>query len=379
MADITRSRAFVPGAPWRTIAVALVIIALLVGAAVAYVGTRQTRLPEPFGPAANGLIPYSQAGDIFVGDPVSGSTRLVLGGPEEDLGPGYSADGTLIGFLRNTGASDFDIYVVRPDGSELRRLTSTPISNDSWVQWAPDSRHLAIVRQVETTGCPTTVCLTRQFELIDLSGKVQTIATADGMDFVQFRPPDAQELMYRARVDGKWGLFAMDPDGSNVRTLAQPTVPGEMDLSFGAATYSADGSRIFYQHGDAGGCCQLWVMNADGTDAHEFLPLGPAWDGEALPSPDGTKIAYWHNLNDAGPHGITVARADGTGPAIETGPVMASGAHWVWSPDSTKILLYANDTETAKAWLVDPEGGPPTTVPWGSNGDLDWQRLAPPD
>jgi Tol biopolymer transport system component len=268
----------------------------------------------------------------------------------------------------------------------LYRLTTNacldkPISNESWVQWAPDSGHIATVRQVETTGggCRTTICFTNQLDLVDMSGGVQTVATADRMDFVQFRPPDAHELMYRALVDDKWGLFAMDPDGSNVRALAPPTVPAEMDLSFGGATYSADGSRIFYQHGDAGGCCQLWVMNADGTDAHEFLPLGPAWDGEAVPSPDGTWIAYWHNANDGPAHGVTVVRDDGTGPVIETGPKMSGGAHWVWSPDSTKILTYPNDTETASAWLLDPAGGSWTKVPWGSNGDLDWQRLAPAD
>ena len=381
MADIASRSAFAPRLPWRTIGVALVILALLVGAAVVYVGTHQTRLPAPFGPAANGLIPYSQGGDIYVGDPANGSSRLVLGGPEDDWGPGYSADGARIAFLRNTSASEFDIYVMRQDGSELRRLTSKPISNESWVRWAPDSGHIATVRQVETTGggCRTTICFTNQLDLVDMSGGVQTVATADRMDFVQFRPPDAHELMYRALVDDKWGLFAMDPDGSNVRALAPPTVPAEMDLSFGGATYSADGSRIFYQHGDADGCCQLWVMNADGTDAHEFLPLGPAWDGEAVPSPDGTWIAYWHNANDGPAHGVTVVRADGTGPVIETGPKMSGGAHWVWSPDSTKILTYPNDTETASAWLLDPAGGSWTMVPWGSNGDLDWQRLASPD
>ena len=70
MAEITSRSAFAPRLPWRTIAVALVILALLVGAALVYVGTQQTRLPAPFGPAANGLIPYASNGDIYVGDPV---------------------------------------------------------------------------------------------------------------------------------------------------------------------------------------------------------------------------------------------------------------------------------------------------------------------
>jgi len=183
--------------------------------------------------------------------------------------------------------------------------------------------------------------------------------------------------LYRALVDGKWGLFAMNADGTDPRAIVKPTVPAEMDLSFGGATYSADGRRIFYQHGDAGGCCQLWVVDADGTDDREFLPLGPAWDGEAAVSPDGTKVAYWHNANDGPAHGVSVVSADGSGPVVETGPALSGTAHWLWAPDSSKILMIQNNALTAKAYLLDPAGGPWTTVPWSSDADLGWQRLAP--
>lgn len=147
------------------------------------------------------------------------------------------------------------------------------------------------------------------------SGSFATIATAAGMDFVQFRPPDGREIMYRALVDGKWGLFAIDADGSNPRRLAEPTVPAEMDFSFRGATCTADGSQILYQHDDESGCCQLWAMNADGSDPHPFVRENvPAWSGQAVPSPDGTRIAYWWNPNEGPAHGVAVVRSDGTGP-----------------------------------------------------------------
>jgi hypothetical protein len=77
--------------------------------------------------------------------------------------------------------------------------------------------------------------------------------------------------------------------------------------------------------------------------------------------------------------GVSVVRADGTGPVIDTGPVLAGTAHWVWAPDSSKILMFPNDAGPTKAYLLDPTGGPWTTVPWGSDGDIDWQRVALPD
>ena len=135
-----------------------------------------------------------------------------------------------------------------------------------WRSDGPDPR-----RQWAAAGCATTICHIATLDLVDAagSGAAKTIATADGMTFVQFRPPDGRELLYRALVDGKWGLFAMDLDG-HVRPIVSPTAPSGMDLTFATTTYSADGNRIFFNQttddasfGDSG-CCQLFVVNADG-------------------------------------------------------------------------------------------------------------------
>lgn len=384
MADITTRQAIAPRAPLRAMGVALLIIALLIAAAFAYIGTHQTRVPAPFGPAANGLIPYVSGGNLFVGDPSTGATRLVVDAPEDIGVPQFSPDGTRVAFLQTAkaaGRDPVDVYVVSADGSGLRRITPASLPDWQWLGWTPDGRQLVVIHPAESGGggCGTTICHLNQLDLYDAtgSGAVQHIVSADGIDFVQYRPPNGDAILYRALVDGKWGLFAMDPDGSNRRTLAEPTVPSGVDLSFGSATYSADGGRIFYQHGDAGGCCQLWVMAADGTGAREFLPRGAAWDGQAIVSPDGTRIAYWHNGNDLSAHGVSVVRADGTGSVVDTGPTLSGTAHWVWSPDSSKILMFPNDAGPTNAYLLDPAGGPWTTVPWGSDGDLDWQRIAP--
>lgn len=385
MADIASRPAFAPRMPSRAVGMALIVLALLIALAVAVVGTRQAKLPAPFGPAANGFIPYVSGGELYVGDPVSGLTRLLVGRPGGDIGqPQTSPDGTRVAFLRvaeNAGGADpVDIYVVRADGSSLQRINPAPLPDWRWVSWTPDGRSLAVIHPVEFSGdgCAMTFCFRNQLDLFDATGNgtVTKIAAVEGMSAIQFRPPNGDELLYRALVDGKWGLFSMGADGTNVRTIVPATVPAEMDMSFSGAVYSADGTKVFYEHGDAGGCCRLWVVNADGSDDHEFRPLGPAWDGNAVVSPDGTRIAYWHNANDGGPHGIAVVRTDGTGPVIETGPKLSGTAHWVWSPDSSKILMYPNEA-TVKAYLLDPDGGPWTNVPWASDADIDWQRVAP--
>ena len=113
------------------------------------------------------------------------------------------------------------------------------------------------------------------------------------------------------------------------------------------------------------GCCQLWVMNADGTDPHAFGSVTEtAWTGVPTVSPDGRWVSYWSVLGDSGNQQIRVAPADGSGPAIGTGPAMSDFFPWAWSPDSSKILMMPEDGSTTSAYLIDPEGGPWSTVPF---------------
>src|SRR5262245_34873915 len=113
MAEITRGRAFAPAPPWRLIAVALVLIALVLAALFAFAVT-QRRAALPFGPARNGEIVYGLNGDIYVANVDTGVTRLLVGGPETDSSPGYSPDGTRVAFARDVeGRPGFtEIWVV---------------------------------------------------------------------------------------------------------------------------------------------------------------------------------------------------------------------------------------------------------------------------
>jgi len=57
--DIARSRVPATRVPWRQLGI-LVALALLISAMLAaYVGTRPTHVPPPFGPAENGRLIYS--------------------------------------------------------------------------------------------------------------------------------------------------------------------------------------------------------------------------------------------------------------------------------------------------------------------------------
>ena len=67
----------------------------------------------------------------------TGKTRVLT--TEYDNLPAWSPDGTRIVFTRRVDAVNFDIYTIRPDGSDLQRLT-TSRANDGHAVWTADGR-----------------------------------------------------------------------------------------------------------------------------------------------------------------------------------------------------------------------------------------------
>jgi Tol biopolymer transport system component len=68
-------------------------------------------------------------------------TPLTSGGGTDDNLPKWSPNGTEIVFTSDRDG-DYDLYTIRPDGTALRRLTNTP-GNDAHAAWSPDGRWIA--------------------------------------------------------------------------------------------------------------------------------------------------------------------------------------------------------------------------------------------
>jgi TolB protein len=56
--------------------------------------------------------------------------------------PTWSPHGDRIAFMGGPSASDYDIWVVDVDGTNLRQLTDSP-GPDVWPEWSPDGARVA--------------------------------------------------------------------------------------------------------------------------------------------------------------------------------------------------------------------------------------------
>jgi Tol biopolymer transport system component len=71
----------------------------------------------------------------------TGEVRALTTGPNHDNFPSWSPLGDRISFTSYRDG-DYEIYTIKPDGTDLRRLTNMP-GNDAHNTWSPDGKWIA--------------------------------------------------------------------------------------------------------------------------------------------------------------------------------------------------------------------------------------------
>jgi dipeptidyl aminopeptidase/acylaminoacyl peptidase len=406
---------------WRPIAVvALVaVLALALAASAVMVGNQPRRLPAVVEPAGNGLIAYALAGDIFVGDPITGSTTAIVSGPEIDSGPIFSPDGSHIAFVRGVpGTADARLMVVRVDGGDERVIVPAGFSDGHrWsFAWTPDSASLA----VDDDSPPPPTTHFGELTLFDASGTGEPrlltpplpigapIVWSPNADLILSGPITKVEggvaIPLRSEID------VWDADLER-RTALRPAVPGGEAFEpyrVWPEAWSPDGSKIMFGVGGSSYAPGtpidgLYLMDADGSHVRRLqIPLrshGVAW------SPDGMRIADYRCSADRGRPGAVIVIVDissGTERALEAtavktkteGQVPARGNDdgycgwyagpdgrtwdyegWSWSPDGKGIVFLERRGD--RPIVVDMETGQATELPWEADSAPSWQRIPP--
>ena len=382
MVDVARQPAFARQVPWRPIVV-LTLILLLLAASLAFVIGSQHPLPAPFGLARNGLVAYAAAGDIYTADPATGASTAIVKGPDTDVDPRWSRDGTRVAFQRmvDVNAGSGVVYVARSDGSDLIRLTPDPLFGITNYDFSPDGRQLLI--SADLNGIPSFVIAAADgsgIRQLDVPGRVTDAA---------WRPPDGSEILFMDEGTDPSGsdtsIYAVNVRDAKVRTILKGAdAAGRFR---GHATWSPDGSKISFGEWMAvdGIDAQTHIITANGTGDHILpIPTDAVWQAPISWSNDGTRLlairGYTGDLGQARPVTVPVD-GNGTGLEIPYPGGMDTGAvtNWEWAPDDSSILGTATSASGAALGqvLLDPGKGTFQTPAWNSVSDPSWQRVAP--
>jgi TolB protein len=143
--------------------------------------------------------------------------------------PSWSPDGRWLA-LSSTRDGNPEIYVVRPDGNDLRRLTSDP-ALDAHPVWSPDGQRIAFA---------TSRWGDLELAVISADGSGLTRLTeSPGLDDYPAWSPDGQRLAFTSNRDGNLEVFTCDADGKNPRNQTRhpaidnfPTWTPGGDLTF---------------------------------------------------------------------------------------------------------------------------------------------------
>ncbi|MGH7526338.1 MAG: TolB family protein [Gemmatimonadales bacterium] len=196
----------------------------------------------------------------------------------------------------------FEIYSARADGSELRRLTR----NDAYDAEAT----------VSPDGARVVFTSTRDGDI-----ELHTMAV-DGSD--------VRRLTQRVGYDG--GAF-FSPDGRKIVWRAMyPETPAD----------TADYRRLLEQRLVRPSRLELWVANADGSDARQVTRLGGA-NFAPFFHPDGKRIVFASNQPDPRSRNfdLYLVNLDGTGlERVTTSPEF--DAFPMFSPDGKRLVFASN-------------------------------------
>ena len=367
--------------PMRQLGVLTLIAILLAAALAVYVGSQQTRLPPPFGVARNGAMLYGSGGDIYRLDPVTGVSAALLTGPQTDLLPFYSRDGTRFVFFRQTetAPAGYELVVANPDGTDQRVVSTDPVTFDYSINWSADGRSIILddthghVTRLDTIG----------------TAPPEKITYPEVRDIIALRPPDEDELLYRTVTADGWTLQIMDTDGTQARPVFATGGTSMRDDDYTGYQWSPDGSRIaFRMHPDASDEFRIYIVNADGTGLRRLThETGTECECDMFWSPDSTRIAFnrWRLDPSTGEWGIRpvgiASIADGV--VREIGPQPPDqGAEFAFSPDGENMTWLPRrspdtfgDTKD-EPLLLDVSDGTSRTINARVDSPPDWQRLA---
>jgi Tol biopolymer transport system component len=239
----------------------------------------------------------------------------------------------------------YDVFGARADGSELRRLTD------------------ADAYDAEATVCPVDGSIvftsTRDGDLelyrMDPDGKnVVRLTRTPGYDGGAFFSQDCKQIVWRAsrpapgpELDDyqrlldqglvrptKLELWVANADGTEARQVTY------LESAAFAPYFFPSGDRIIFStnYGDPKGReFDIWAIDTDGTNL-ERITYTPGFDGFPMFSPDGARLAFSSNRNQAaeGDTDVYVAEWIDAPPAAGVEPADRFLAHVAWLADDAR-------------------------------------------
>ena len=292
-------------------------------------------------------------GQLFVMTLADGKSVRFGGEREASGSPEWSPDGQWLAYRGRLGDKS-GLIVAKPDGSAARFVadmtgTNAPLPDAGrTVAWSPDSKRIAFVSSVP--------------------GPETADATGDPIVITRYLyKPDAAEGFTHFNDNRRLHLFVADLASGRIEQLTNGTQyehsidwsPNGQELLF-LTNRDADSDEFFNYDIYALKLADKSIRRLTATESNEYQPR---W------SPDGRMIAY-----EATKRGLTdrettmedthawVMNADGTNAHEVAGRVDNRQGPPAWTPDSRALLFTVQERGNARLYRAPLDGGSPEAI-----------------
>ncbi len=261
-----------------------------------------------------------------------------------DAYPYWSPTGKQVVFQSDRHDSmmgDRDIYMMRADGTDIKRLVHREASDEAPV-WSPDGSQILFSSYITKEN--------NELFIMNIDGTgITQLTDHPSRDGHQKFSPDGNTIIFNSQRDddgrgetSNYEIYEMNRDGTGVRRLTD--FPGWDTYP----SISPDGSMVVWRRvlptggsSLSGRNSEVFVMQRDGSTPVN-LTNDSAFDGYPAWSPDGSRIVFASNRSGktTGNFHIYIMNADGSGVVrILENDAMVEDARPQWSPDGSRILF----------------------------------------
>ena len=187
--------------------------------------------------------------DVFLREIFYGREKKVSSRKGLNIAPDWSPDGEKIVLTLSQDDGNSDIYVIRPDGKKVNRLTSN-WANDVSPCWSPDGKEIAFVSN--RSGTPQIYIMKVK------SRKVRRLTFEGGYNTSPAWSPKGDKIAFAGRRDGTFAIYTINTDGSGLNQLTSS--PGSNE----SPSWSPNGRHITFSSSRSGSK-KVYIMLADGS------------------------------------------------------------------------------------------------------------------
>ncbi|HEU5042061.1 MAG TPA: hypothetical protein VFT84_14625 [Gemmatimonadales bacterium] len=279
----------------------------------------------------------------------------------------FSPDGRRLIFQRQERVDEGcdQQYVINVDGSGLRRV-SNGLGRTTCGYFFDGGRRILYSSTFEDSpSCPPPADRSRgyvwplgRFEIYSADadgGGLRRLTRNDAYDAEATVSPDGRRVIFTSTRDGDIELYTMNVDGSDVRRVTHRVgydggaffSPDGRQIVWRAmypetAEDSADYRRLLGERMVRPSRLELWVANADGSDARQITRLGGANFAPYF-HPDGRRIVFASNHAEPRSRNfdLYLVNLDGTGVERVTTSGEFDGFP-MFSPDGRQLVFASN-------------------------------------